>query len=148
MDKLVEFLTDKIGYTILIVMGFLLPGTLFIFVWNRQIYLEMDIVKLVLLAFAISFMLFAANFICTTIVFSIQEKARQKEETWRTFLGFPIFVCDLEMSVAMIHKLNCPSYNVSSFLNHIIIFLVLLIISGIFSGLFYWIKRIIRTKKE
>ena len=147
MDTLVEFLTDKIGYTIFIILGFLLPGTLFIFVWNRQLYLEMEMVKLILLALAISFMLFAANFLCTTIVFMIQEKAKQKEETWRTILGFPIFVCDLEMSVAMIHKLDYPGYSISNFLNHTIIFLALMMISGIFSGLVYWIKRIKKTKK-
>ena len=49
MDKLIEFLTTKVGYVLTIVLGFIAPGNVLIFVWNRNMYLEMDIVKLLIL---------------------------------------------------------------------------------------------------
>ena len=49
MDKLIEFLTTKVGYVLTIVLGFIAPGNVLIFVWNRNMYLEMDIVILLIL---------------------------------------------------------------------------------------------------
>lgn len=53
MDELVKFLTSKIGYTLVFALCIFLPGNLFIFIWNREVYLELDIIRLIMLSIAI-----------------------------------------------------------------------------------------------
>lgn len=55
MEKLVDFLTSKIGYTLTIIAGFIVPGVMLIFIWNRELYMQLDIIKLLLASFGISF---------------------------------------------------------------------------------------------
>lgn len=45
MDRLIEFLTTKVGYVLTVILGFIVPGNVLIFVWNRNVYLEIDIIK-------------------------------------------------------------------------------------------------------
>lgn len=46
MDELIKFLTSKIGYTLTFIFGCLLPGNIMIFALDRQLYLQIDIIKL------------------------------------------------------------------------------------------------------
>ena len=58
MEKLVEFLTSKIGYTIAVIGGFLFPGLIFIFIWDKDLFINLNVVVLFTFAIAISFMLY------------------------------------------------------------------------------------------
>ena len=44
MDRLIEFLTTKVGYVLTVILGFIVPGNVLIFVWNRNMYLEIDFI--------------------------------------------------------------------------------------------------------
>lgn len=61
MDKLIEFLTSKIGYTIAGIGGLLFPGLIFIFVWDREFFLEVNLVLLFVFSAAISSMVYIPN---------------------------------------------------------------------------------------
>lgn len=62
MEELIKFLTSKIGYTVLFALCIFAPGNLFVFVWNQELYLEMDIVKLIILTSVISCVIYAVIF--------------------------------------------------------------------------------------
>ena len=62
MDRLIEFLTTKVGYVLTVILGFIVPGNVLIFVWNRNMYLEIDIIKLLILSFSISFVALILQF--------------------------------------------------------------------------------------
>ena len=53
MDELIKYMISKIGYTLTAIIGGALPGSLLIFVWNRKLYMELDLLKLIILSFAI-----------------------------------------------------------------------------------------------
>ena len=46
MEELAKFLTSKIGNTLIFILCLFVPGNLFIFLWNRDLYLELDIFRL------------------------------------------------------------------------------------------------------
>ena len=52
---------SKIGYTLTAIIGGALPGSLLIFVWNRKLYMELDLLKLIILSFAIPGILYVCN---------------------------------------------------------------------------------------
>ena len=54
MDELIKYMISKIGYTLTAIIGGALPGSLLIFVWNRKLYMELDLLKLIILSFAIT----------------------------------------------------------------------------------------------
>ena len=120
MDKLVEFLTGKIGYTATVIFGFLLPGMLFIFVWNRQAYFELEIIRLVLLAFCISFAVYICNFLATGIAFATQDKACDRETESFNIIAFPLLVTNLEIYISLIYKLESPKFTVLEFVNIVV----------------------------
>ena len=71
MDKLVKFLTKKVGYVLAVILGFIAPGNVLLFAWDRNLYLEMDVVKLLILSFSISFITFIPNLIASFIIYFI-----------------------------------------------------------------------------
>ena len=64
MEKLVEFFTTKKGLIIFMIsiLGFVFPGMLFVFTFNRELFMEMEIIKLIILSCSISFGLFIVFF--------------------------------------------------------------------------------------
>ena len=50
MDELIKYMISKIGYTLTAIIGGALPGSLLIFVWNRKLYMELDLLKLIILS--------------------------------------------------------------------------------------------------
>ncbi|RHU79191.1 hypothetical protein DXC58_04135, partial [Ruminococcus sp. TF06-23] len=69
MDELIKYMISKIGYTLTAIIGGALPGSLLIFVWNRKLYMELDLLKLIILSFAIPGILYVCNiFVCLPIM--------------------------------------------------------------------------------
>lgn len=54
MEKFVEYITENITPFIIGVLGLFVPGILTIFVFNRDFFIEIDILKLIALSIAIS----------------------------------------------------------------------------------------------
>lgn len=120
MDKLVEFLTGKIGYTATVIFGFLFPGMLFIFVWNRQAYFELEIIRLVLLAFCISFAVYICNFWAISIVFATQDKAGDRNVELLDIIGVPLVITNIEIYLSLIYKLENSNFTVLEFANLVV----------------------------
>lgn len=62
MEELVKFLTSKIGYTLVFILCIFAPGNLFIFIWNQELYFEMDIIRLIILSLIIPCIVYTINF--------------------------------------------------------------------------------------
>lgn len=146
MNALVKFLTDKIGYTVLIILGFLFPGILFVFVWNRDLYLEMELIKLILLALSISFMIFMANFVFTTVNSAMQYAIGRDKDDLHTILGFPIFVSDIEISAAMLYKLYNPEFTIIEFLRIVVLFQGVIVLVGVVPSIVIWLFQKAKNK--
>lgn len=133
MEELVKFLTSKIGYTLTAILGFGLPGNLFIFVWNREIYLEMDILKLIILSFAITFIVYIPNIFLITSVCKFFDAILKRRISSDQFIFSSIVCTMIEMIVAMIIKIISPNYTIEMLLEDTITELVvayLIIIIG------------------
>lgn len=148
MEKLVEFLTNKIGYTIAAIIGLLLPGMLVVFIWNREIYIEIGIIRLIILALAISCAIYVINLFSCSFAFSIQEKAGDRKPDIIDILGIPLVITNIEIYAALIYKLNNDKCTIIQATEAIGCFAILYGLVGTFpSGLkLIWNK--IRKKKK
>ena len=122
MEKLVEFLTSKIGYTIAVIGGFLFPGLIFIFIWDKDLFINLNVVVLFTFAIAISFMLYIPNFILSIWTIELQEKMRKEknEEKYFTILVLGLLATVTEMSGEMISKILDPSVTIG----HVVLFVL------------------------
>ncbi|MCI8577951.1 MAG: hypothetical protein HFG64_10680 [Lachnospiraceae bacterium] len=60
MDKLVEFLINNILVTIIGIVGVVFPGVLTIFLFNRELFINLDTIKLLILSVSITINSFVA----------------------------------------------------------------------------------------
>lgn len=148
MDKLVEFLTSKIGYTIAVIVGFLFPGMLFIFAWNREVYFELGLARLIILAFCIVFAIYMGNFLITGFACFIQEKAGDREADISYIIGMPLLITNLEIYAALFHKLEHDNFTIIQFVDIIIGFGWLFAIVGIVPSAIKIAWRKIRRKRK
>ena len=152
MNELVKFLTTKIGYTICIILGFLLPGACFIFVWNREICMQMDIFKLVLLALSVSFMLYIPSLIIASLALAICNDIKEKKEYYLVGILFTSVCVSVTFTIsAIVNKIYNPTFSIRDLLDKLIkIYLPLLLILGVTSLIvdkFLWIKNKINKGK-
>lgn len=119
MDKLIEFLTTKVGYVLTIVLGFIAPGNVLIFVWNRNMYLEMDIVKLLILSFSISFITFIPNLILTIIIYFIHGGDKELDNKAETkfdvlyYTGSAIVLAVIEIIITIFMAICTDNFQLS-----------------------------------
>lgn len=124
MEKLVEFLTSKIGYTIAIIGGLLFPGLIFIFVWDREFFVNINILVLFVFATAISFMIYVPNIFFWLWCHDPDEKTQEKKDADKVeMLMIPLMMAFAEMSIAMIFRLNDESFSILKFVVHLLIIL-------------------------
>lgn len=116
MDELIKFLTSKIGYTLIGILGFGLPGNLFIFVWNRSLYLDMDIIKLLILSFGIPFMVFIPNVFLCFEGLRVIELIFKKESSFNLIVFMPIVFMLIELMLGMVAKILNPIISISDFI--------------------------------
>ena len=147
MDKLVEFLTSKIGYTVAVIVGFLFPGMLFIFTWNREVYLELGLVRLIILALCIAFAIYIPHFLLVGITCFVQEKAGDREADVGYMIGMPLLITNFEIYYALLYKLEHNNFTIIQFVDVITIFAWFLAIVGIIPSVIKIGWRKIRRKK-
>lgn len=121
MDKLIEILSNKIGYTLGTILGIGLPGMLFVFVWNRDVYFGLGIIRLIILAFAISFAIYIFNFFSYATVVMVQEKVGDKESDATMPLIMPLFISNFEIYGGLLIKLENPTITIIQFVSAVII---------------------------
>ena len=147
MDKLFEFLTSKIGYTIAVIVGFLFPGMLFIFVWNREIYFEIALIRLIILALCIAFVVYVWNFFVFAIICFVQDKVGDREADASYMIGIPLFLTSSEIYVALLHKLEHSDFTIIQFVDIITKLGTLFIIVGVVPSALKLAWKKIRRKK-
>lgn len=124
MEKLVEFLTSKIGYTIAIIGGLLFPGLIFIFVWDREFFVNINTLVLFVFATAISFMIYVPNIFFWLWCHDPDEKTQGKKDTDKVeMLMIPLMMAFAEMSIAMIFRLNDESFSILKLVVHLLMIL-------------------------
>ena len=120
MEKLVEFLTSKIGYTIAIIGGLLFPGLIFIFVWDREFFVNINTLVLFVFATAISFMIYVPNIFFWLWCHDPDEKTHTDKVE---MLMIPLMMAFAEMSIAMIFRLNDESFSILKLVVHLLMIL-------------------------
>lgn len=72
MDELFKLLAEKVNYVAIVILGFIVPGNVLIFVWNQDLYFEIDIIRLLVLSFGIAFIVYVPNFILTALFVAVK----------------------------------------------------------------------------
>ncbi len=150
MDKLIEFLTTKVGYVLTVILGFIAPGNVLIFAWNRELYLELDIIKLLILSFSISFITLIPNLIVTFIIYFIHERDKaldNKEEAKFDLLyytGAAIVLAVVEIVCAVFMAICTENFHLSEYVEVVGITLV---VGVVILLIILWGKRLKKTKE-
>lgn len=147
MEKVAEFLINKIGYTLSVILFFGLPGIVFVFVWNREIFVSVDVFKLIILSFAISFMLYIPTFIIISSFLRLEEKTRGKEFKVSEMLLVSMAINVVIMVVGIICKLEKSNFTIQEFLREYVkVAMVYVVIKVIVEGIYYLLHRGWRRK--
>lgn len=122
MDRLIEFLTTKVGYVLTVILGFIVPGNVLIFVWNRNMYLEIDIIKLLILSFSISFVTLIPNLIAViamNFIKGVNKSSNNKEETKFDILyniGFSVGLVVIEMIFVIFMAICTENFQLKTYI--------------------------------
>ena len=122
MDRLIEFLTTKVGYVLTVILGFIVPGNVLIFVWNRNVYLEIDIIKLLILSFSISFVALIPNLIVViamNFINGVNKSSNNKEETKFNILyniGFSVGLVVIEMIFVIFMAICTENFQLKTYI--------------------------------
>ena len=117
MDELIKYMISKIGYTLTAIIGGALPGSLLIFVWNRKLYMELDLLKLIILSFAIPGILYVCNiFVCLPIM-SLYNEFKHDTEIFSVEFIFiiPAILTWIEIGYLVMSKILLPEYTIRDF---------------------------------
>lgn len=144
MDKLVEFLTSKIGYVLVAILGFFVPGNVFMFIWNRELYMDMNVIKLIMLSFSIPFITFIPIFIIITIGYAVNEKISKVNTKWYVLIGTPVATNAVILMQGMFEKINNPLYSIKKYITHVCIGISFVALLIAIVDIIYWV----RTRKN
>lgn len=120
MEKIAEYITNNIMPFLIGVVGLLVPGLLTIFIFNRALFVELDVTKMALLAISISTPSFC---FWMAIGCSLGERGERSVYTeWG-----PAFVCNLiTFSIMLFLKIIFPKMTSVFFIIGIALFCVLI----------------------
>lgn len=133
MDELVKVLASKMGYTLTVIFGFGLPGNLLVFVWDRNLYLEMNIVKLIILSFGIAFAFFAIVSVSVFPFYIGLEEILKKKSNINAIVLPSVAVNILAIIGMIVIKILKPDYTIKSIIEEygVVIVSVLLVVMAI-----------------
>lgn len=119
INELIKFLTSRVGLTATVILGFGIPGNMFIFVWNKEMYMEMNIVKLIFLSFGITFMIFVPNMIIILSSMRLIDIMLKHDFSIELCFAIPITLTFIEMLAAMLAKILNNKYSIKDFVTEI-----------------------------
>lgn len=162
VEKLIEYLTNKITKVIMVFIGIVVPGILTLFIFKRSIFIEIDIFKQLLLSFAIgipTYCLITVSYIIQEMIRYGSSKILKKEEyilDFDTMFIFPlilnfIFFCgticyhvwedNYDARMFSIHLVGvCLVISLTNLAGHITGIIIKIIIS-LTKGLYFKIKQ-------
>lgn len=108
MEELFKFAEKHWILSIIIILGMLDPGIVFIFLWDSNMFWSEDMLKLLILSSAIMCVLYVYNFILVYIGHLVKpiEKSIQGMEMEKMI--FPIICAMIELGVVVFFKLFTP----------------------------------------
>ncbi len=144
MDKLIEFFTTKNGLLIFIILiaGFVMPGILFIFGFNRDLFFELDIVKLLILAGSFSFSIYIAVFLFVNLFNFLKEKYQRQKMDISDIVFKPLVISNICMYIGIYFRINESIHSMKEFIN----WFVLILLSLMIVAIIMWIPHIIYFK--
>lgn len=150
MEKLVEFLTNRLGIAVSIIGGFILPGCLFIYVFDKEMFLEIDLLKLLILASGVCLAVYVIMFILSILYMCISEKNGLGKYDITDILLYPLIYSNLLIYGCMLEKLFRKDLQITYFIES---WATLIFIVGavIYMQLFVSIlrkKRMIKRKEK
>lgn len=130
MDHLIKKVLEEYNwkYILTFVCSLTLPSLIFIFVWDKQIFVEMDTIKLLLFSFATGLFIFLPNSVCVAICCYLEEMNGGKENDIIDMFATTIIITILEISLAIIHKLSVPAFTIIEFVVYVAIALLLIVV--------------------
>lgn len=147
MDKIAEFLINKIGYTLSVIIFLFFPGIILVFVWDREMFMSMEIIRLVIFSMGISFLLFTVNLVFTFMILMLEQKTRKKSTDVTEVLILPMMLTCMEMISAIVIKLKNYTFSVLDFIEYITILYSILILMKLVIEIIYCIRCRIGKKK-
>lgn len=116
MEKLIEFFTNRLGITASIIGGFILPGCLFIYVFDKEMFLEIDFLKLLILASSVCLAIYVIMFILSILYMSIREKNGLEKYDITDVLLYPLIYSNLLIYVCILGKLFRKDLQITYFI--------------------------------
>lgn len=105
MEKLIEFFTNRLGIATSIIGGFILPGCLFIYIFDKEMFLEIDLLKLLILASGICLAVYVIMFILSILYMYISDKSGLKKYDITDILLYPLVYSNLLIYFWMLEKI-------------------------------------------
>lgn len=129
MDQFIGYIFDKLNWKNIIVLFFFLeiPSLILIFVWNKDIFLMTDMIKLILFSFAIGFMLFIPNYFCVKYIAMLEDKDGTQEERDENYT-LAIGMTFITISIAIVYKLCDATFTIINFIAYDALFLIVIAI--------------------
>lgn len=152
LNEIFKFMNNRenrvlIWIILVAVIFFGLPGNVLIFVWNQELYLKMDIIKLLMLSFGIPTMSIVFVAIVTSIALWIQNKIFGYENQVVIYIGLAIVVNDIFVIYATVQKIITTKLLANKCIWRIIEFLIVILVFSLVEWTIRWIYRKVKKRK-
>ena len=150
MDKLIEELVGKKEITLFAILSVFAPSFMLIFIWNRNLFLDLEFLKLFVLSICLGIVIYVPNLVLSLGICPKNEEWRfyledsEKDVTFDVMgIAAALLTC-AEIAVLICYKIYHPETKIEDFLNiGIPIYITLIVLCGaveIIYKLRQWIK--------
>lgn len=143
MKDLLKFITSNKKYiviAIIIFIGFITPGMLMIFRWDKELFLSLSEEKLLMLSFVITFAVFIPVFIICGICLLCKSYAFNKKNKWYEYVWVPWVVNNILVYYATVQKIICSDFSIKACVGKLCFILSGIIIFFLSACAIRWIK--------
>ncbi|EXG86206.1 hypothetical protein K413DRAFT_3030 [Clostridium sp. ASBs410] len=133
VEKLIDFVTGNLIACIMVILGLITPGVLTIGIFNKELFLQLEFLKLIILAGSISVP--TAVFFHTTLMFALGNEGETIFDIGGNYVVAALIINMIVFSVALLIKVFYRDTTLEEF---ILILMFFCIISSI---LMYFEKR-------
>ena len=135
LNEIFKFMNNRenrvlIWIILVAIIFFGLPGNVLIFAWNKELYLKMDIIKLLMLSFGIPMMSIIFVAIATSIALWIVNYKLNYKNMMSTYIVLAIIVNDIIIIFATMQKVIEEKFTAGKCIAIIIIPIALVIVIG------------------
>lgn len=136
MDKLMEFITNKIVIVLIAIVGLLVPGMLTLFIFKRDVFLQLNFIINIILSIAICIPTYSVLVIGK--VFGAMLKNNEYDganEAMVDLFGMPLFYNFCIFGLAILIQFAEQSYVTRPFCTNLLIFTFLMSFAMLLGGI-------------